>query len=484
MEDSLLSILTRTGFFQSQRAREVENTDNSDMDLINKQKKEIEKHDIYEEIYQSRDYTFRPFKPKRKHSTSESSHDPTSLIIPQKSHVPRTHHGHLHHPFATPIDRQSLVHRVVSRQALGGFTPAQKAGIAVRFLPTEFVGMVGRNCARVFCGSFSKDGSTYMSASQDGAIKFYSYPDFSLVRTVNASNIGWAIIDTDYSPDQNFLIYSCWSPYVYLCNVNKNTFETHQALKIVQEDYADHFCLFSIKFSSDSREIIGGSNDHHLYMYDIENGQSDRVFAHKQDVNAVAFADDSSFVIFTGSDDRLCKVWDRRENMKRPSGVLIGHTEGITSISSKEDGRYFISNSKDNSIKLWDLRKMAPSNTRPPPDTHYDYRMGQKIDKNQMTDYSLMTYTGHKVEKTLIRAKISPKFSTGQSYIYSGSADGRVHIWDLLTGELTKLPLHHRSIVRDVSWHPYEPCLMSGSWDDCVGLWKPQREILDPENII
>lgn len=52
---------------------------------------------------------------------------------------------------------------------------------------------------------------------------------------------------------------------------------------------------------------------------------------------------------------------DRRAlgSSARPSGVLIGHTEGITNVSAKGDGRYVISNGKDQALRLWDLRKMA-----------------------------------------------------------------------------------------------------------------------------
>ena len=42
-----------------------------------------------------------------------------------------------------------------------------------------------------------------------------------------------------------------------------------------------------------------------------------------------------------------------------PAGVLVGHTEGVTHIDPKGDGVYIISNAKDQSIKLWDLRKMT-----------------------------------------------------------------------------------------------------------------------------
>lgn len=39
-----------------------------------------------------------------------------------------------------------------------------------------------------------------------------------------------------------------------------------------------------------------------------------------------------------------------------PAGVLVGHTEGLTYVASKGDGRYCVSNGKDQSMKLWDLR--------------------------------------------------------------------------------------------------------------------------------
>ena len=43
----------------------------------------------------------------------------------------------------------------------------------------------------------------------------------------------------------------------------------------------------------------------------------------------------------------------------QPAGKLVGHLEGITFIDSRGDGRYFISNSKDQTIKLWDIRTMS-----------------------------------------------------------------------------------------------------------------------------
>ena len=43
-------------------------------------------------------------------------------------------------------------------------------------------------------------------------------------------------------------------------------------------------------------------------------------------------------------------------------------------------------------------------------------------------DCSVMTYRGHAVLQTLIRCHFSPSETTGGRYIYSGSADGRIHV--------------------------------------------------------
>lgn len=85
-------------------------------------------------------------------------------------------------------------------------------------------------------------------------------------------------------------------------------------------------------------------------------------------------------------------------------------------------------------------------------------------------DTSVMTYRGHSVLNTLIRCRFSPVHSTGQRYIYTGCAAGRVVVYDVLTGKIEKVLKGHRSCVRDVSWHPYRPELVSTSVSTLITL--------------
>ena len=148
-------------------------------------------------------------------------------------------------------------------------------------------------------------------------------------------------------------------------------------------------------------------------------------------------------------DDGVCKVWDRRslrEHNPKPVGVLAGHIDGITYVATRGDGRHLITNSKDQTVKLWDIRRVSDREAveggkKAVAIQMWDYRW-QRVPKNMTStkapkvtgDSSVMTYTGHTILQTLIRCHFSPKFSTGQKYIYTGCAAGRVVVYDVLTG--------------------------------------------------
>jgi hypothetical protein len=204
-------------------------------------------------------------------------------------------------------------------------------------------------------------------------------------------------------------------------------------------------------------------------------------------VNAVGFVDESSDIFFSGTDDGIIKVWDRRclnETRPEPVGLLIGHRDGVTYIDSKNDGRFLLSNSKDQSIKLWDLRMFSPKDSEDSvlsassSSTSWDYRW-DKVPKRYYSnmkpiegDTSVMTYRGHRVQKSLIRARFSPVATTGQRYIYSGCSSGRLIIYDVLTGKM--IPTGgiegHTDIIRDVAWHPHRNEILTSSWDYQVNL--------------
>ena len=61
--------------------------------------------------------------------------------------------------------------------------------------------------------------------------------------------------------------------------------EIHEGLNFstgVDEDEEDLFGIFSVKFSIDGRELVAGSSDHSIYVYDlVANKCTLRIVAHE-----------------------------------------------------------------------------------------------------------------------------------------------------------------------------------------------------------
>lgn len=376
----------------------------------------------------------------------------------------------------------------------GVLTAGSKAVICNNYLPLQVVKDTVLP-EKLFCGVFSEDGDTFLSACQDGYIRVYNSNQFEKAstrcrpfKTISAIDVGWSILDVAFSPDALYAAYSTWSNHIHIASIHDNDDEnlaTHIALDL--EPGSHSFAVFSLQFSGDNREILCGANDGDLYIYDRSlQKRTSRIDAHQDDVNAIRFADKSSQILYSGGDDGLINVWDRRmlqENNSQKVGCFAGHVDGITFIDSKEDSRYLLSNSKDQTIKIWDMRKFSSVEAqdavkRVVSRQVWDYRW-QLVPRSQkrrkktvLGDTSIKTYQGHVVTRTLIRARFSPLHSTGQRYIYSGSSDGRVVIYDIITGEIVSKSSQHQECVRDVTWHPYQPMIVSSSWDKRFKVWK------------
>ncbi|KAL1642844.1 hypothetical protein SLS61_009550 [Didymella pomorum] len=366
--------------------------------------------------------------------------------------------------------------------------------------------------ARCYSGQFSDDGNFFFSCAQDFRVRMYdtSNPyDWKYYKSVVYPYGQWTITDASLSPDNRFLAYSSIRSIVCLAGTDPADDSEPNLLDFSHlgtgstRGFHTYFGIWSIRFSGDGREIVAGTGDNSVYVYDIERRQSVlRIPGHEDDVNAVCFGDSQSpHILYSGSDDTTLKVWDRRSmGDGREAGVFLGHTEGLTYVDSKGDGRYVLSNGKDQTAKLWDLRKMMSKEKADRIDPHqYTTRFEYRSNAYDPADFrphphdcSLVTFRGHKVLKTLIRCHFSPPGSTDSRYVYSGSYDGSVYIWNLdatLAGKVNVLKATKNSrprdpellaetydywgrnggnwmtCVRDASWHPNAPLIAATSWN-------------------
>ena len=124
--------------------------------------------------------------------------------------------------------------------------------------------------------------------------------------------------------------------------------------------------------------------------------------------------------------------------------VFKGHTDTITGLALSHSGKYLVSNSMDNTVRVWDVSPFVVGDSR--------------------LVKTLKSQGQHNFEMNLIRTA----WSHDDSKIVVGSADNNAYVWDTDTGELIHSIAGHLGAVTDVAFHPQTDILATASRDKTV----------------
>jgi WD40 repeat protein len=191
----------------------------------------------------------------------------------------------------------------------------------------------------------------------------------------------------------------------------------------------------SVAFSPDSTQIISGSDDHTIRVWDAVSGAHLHTMnGHKSRVSSVAFSPDGSQII-SGSGDHTVRVWDAVSG--KHMHTINGHTSRVSSVAFSPDGSQIVSGSGDHTVRVWD----AVSGKR---------------------KHTLSAHTG---------SITSVAFSPDGSHIISGSHDCNIRIWNAISGEHKYVLAGHTDSIRSVAFSPDVSHIISGSDDRTVRVW-------------
>ncbi len=162
--------------------------------------------------------------------------------------------------------------------------------------------------------------------------------------------------------------------------------------------------------------------------------EHNRLVKHSDYVRSVSFSPDGN-TLASGSKDNTIKLWDVRTGKELLT--FSGHNNQVWSVSFSPDGKTLASGSEDKTIKLWDVR----------------------------TGKELLTLSGH-------RAKVeSVSFSPDGNILATSSKDETIKLWDVRTGKELRTLSGHSNGVWSVSFSSDGKTLASGSEDKTIKLW-------------
>jgi guanine nucleotide-binding protein subunit beta-2-like 1 protein len=207
----------------------------------------------------------------------------------------------------------------------------------------------------------------------------------------------------------------------------------------------------SVAFSADNRQIVSGSRDHKLKVWNTlgeckytisEDGHSDWV-------SCVRFSPNhQNPLIVSGGWDKTVKVWSLT-NLKLMTN-LKGHTGYINSVTISPDGSLCASGGKDGIAFLWDLNKgehlyelggdnetihalcFSPNRYWLCAATENSIKIWDLESKSTVAE--LVPVLEPQGKKAMKPECISLAWSADGSTLYSGYTDNTIRVWGVISG--------------------------------------------------
>ncbi len=291
-----------------------------------------------------------------------------------------------------------------------------------------------------------------------------------------------------FSPDGNFIASAGRDRDVFIWNMDPEDITHTGTLSGSKLD------VLQLVWTHDSEKVATASADSRGSLYDVETSSKIKTFQHDNVVNGIATTREGSSMFLTVGDDCQAIFWDPRlkqcvSSLEFPyqltscvlsndgrlayvSGIdetiycfdtrtskslffMQGHKDIVTGLAISSDGTTVLSNSMDNTLRTWDARLAFPNATDDNPSASGTVR-------------ALGQYAGHMHDDSWNLSRCT--FNNDGSVLATGSADGLVYVWDLVSFNLKyKLP-GHKGQVNEVAFHPTQPIIASASSDKTIFL--------------
>lgn len=258
--------------------------------------------------------------------------------------------------------------------------------------------------------------------------------------------------------------------------------------KILGQLGLGHGEIYSIALSPDGSLIAtGGVHTKHLgkqkrdepiRLYDYFTGKLKQVLCcHQFSVNDLAFSPDGRWLV-SGSIDNTVRLWKRSGSRFTSGPVLRGHEKEVYAVQLFEDSGLLrvVSASIDHTVRLWDAESgrqlalgrhenMARSLAVGP-----DWIASAGYDKTiRIWDYSLRPL--RTIHSKNLPAGLAAHPDGNRLLVGAGSDPLHVNIWNVHTGKLLTSYTGHKNVAFAVGWLPDGTAVSAGGDEFEIVFW-------------
>jgi len=235
---------------------------------------------------------------------------------------------------------------------------------------------------------------------------------------------------------------------------------------------------------SDSSRFFTVGGDKIAFLHDVASGEVVRKFvAHERKISACCVYNDN--VLLTAGHDKTVRAWDLRQSeMKKPKPAQTMDDAKDACIQVLTVDKEIIVGSVDGCMYRYDVRMGCMFTD------HFDAPLGsvtvsndgncllistlddtiRLMEKDQSED--LCTYKGHKNSRFKLGSTLNP----GDEYVCSGSEDGTLFFWDIVSGDkIHSMPKAHEGAIFACKFSPnkQKTMLCTSGEDGKVHVWTP-----------
>lgn len=273
-------------------------------------------------------------------------------------------------------------------------------------LPSNAKRIITAHDGQVTSLNYNANGTLLVSGGTDTLVKIWDARTGTARATLRGAK--QSVMHVDFSVDEALVLAVGNDKCGYLWSMKTS--------RIVHTLTGHSHKIYAGAFSLDGEKVVTGSHDRTIRLWNVSNGYSVRTIPCKSSVNYLAVSPNNGNMVASAHLDKCVRFWSLN------SGEMVHecdrvHTQQATCVAFSNDGTLLVTNSRDNTLHLIDVRTYAIVRT--------------------FSAVEGMQHARHGVYRNPVNWS-RVVFSPDAQYVIAGSACGRLFAWDVQTGKLKK----------------------------------------------